>query len=259
MSEASSTAREAERTPDLRVRPPLRPPWLLPSLAAVVVLTHVAFFASGVYWPEPQYADLGAIDAALIPEGDSLEAGEAAPEGEDLDADKVETARPEEEEGEVAVPLPPDKSPDALPQKKKVAKADRKPVKKPADRAAGSTPGPAKKRFGLPSGTGTGSGTSRVGGRYGLPGGRGPAGGATQATCLAQVAASVRRHLPGATSLGPGTAFVTFYINPGGGVSGVNVSASSPAHAALARRIVASSRGPASCGSAYASQSLTFE
>jgi protein TonB len=52
---------------------------------------------------------------------------------------------------------------------------------------------------------------------------------------------------------------VSFYINAGGGISGISVSGGSPAHAALARRIVASSRGPSSCGPVYARQGITFQ
>jgi protein TonB len=129
----------------------------------------------------------------------------------------------------------------------------------PAGRGQGSDASGASGRYGVPGGRGQGSGTSRVGGRFGLPGGRGQGAAASQAACLVRVAASVRSHLPGATSLGPGTANVTFYVNSGGGISGISVSASTPAHAALARRIVASSRGPSSCAPTYASQHMTFE
>lgn len=261
MSDLSSILPTARSTPESGGRPPLRPSWLPPLLATIVVSTHVIFFASGVYWPAPQYADLGRIDAELVPEGDSLEAGDPAPEGDNLDVEAKAAPEIDDREEELEVAAPPVMTPDAVPAPpkkraaEKAAKPERKP-KKAADEKAGPKEG---KRYGLPGGTGKGLGTARVGGRFGLPSGRGPAGGASQATCLAQVAASVRRHLPGATSLGPGTAFVTFYVNPGGGISGISVSASSPAHGALARRIVASSRGPGSCGSAYASQSLTFE
>lgn len=81
----------------------------------------------------------------------------------------------------------------------------------------------------------------------------------SQATCLAHVAAALRRHTPGATSLGPGSAFVTFHVNAGGGVSGVSATGSTPAHAALARRIVAAARGPSTCGAAFVSQNIYFE
>ncbi|MCX7898674.1 MAG: energy transducer TonB, partial [Methylocystis sp.] len=58
--------------------------------------------------------------------------------------------------------------------------------------------------------------------------------------------------------LGAGNAHVTFHVHAGGGLSIVSVSGSSPGHAAMARRIVASSRGPGSCGSAFLSQSFRF-
>jgi outer membrane biosynthesis protein TonB len=115
------------------------------------------------------------------------------------------------------------------------------------------------RRYGLPGGTGQGAGRARVAGRYGLPGGRGDGSGAAQATCLAQIAASIRGHTPAVTSLGPGSVVVKFYVNAGGGLSGISVSGGSAAHAALARRIVASSRGPANCGPVYARQGITFQ
>ncbi|MBM3655339.1 MAG: energy transducer TonB, partial [Alphaproteobacteria bacterium] len=94
--------------------------------------------------------------------------------------------------------------------------------------------------------------------RYGAPEGQNASSGASQATCLAHIAAALRRHTPGSTSLGSGHAHVTFHVNQGGGLSGVSASGSSPAHASLARRIVASSRGPSMCSSAYLSQHFAF-
>lgn len=269
MPDIVSSLSKAAPTPDIEgKRPPLRPSWLYPLLASSVVLIHVAFFASGIYWPEPTYADLATLDAELVPEGDSLDAGDPAPEGDSLDVGSESSAEPAESEEteEAIIPPPPVMEPDPVPapEKKRTAEKAANAEKKRTEKRTGPSPDKSRRangsqRYGIPGGTGKGSGTARVAGRYGLPGGRGPAGGATQATCLAQVSASVRRHLPGTTSLGPGTAHVTFYVNPGGGISGISVSASSPAHAALARRIVASSRGPGSCGAAFASQSLIFE
>ncbi|MFM9152574.1 MAG: energy transducer TonB, partial [Methylocystis sp.] len=92
--------------------------------------------------------------------------------------------------------------------------------------------------------------------RAGAHGGSGS--GASRAVCLAHIATDLRRHTPGSTHLGEGHAHVTFNVNAGGSISGISVSASSPAHAALARRIVASSRGPANCGTAFVAQSFAF-
>jgi protein TonB len=268
MVDLTTNARiEDERSPS-GDRPPLRPSWLHPLLAVSIVAVHAAFFASGIYWPEPQVADLGAINAELVPEGDSLDAGDPAPDGDSLDV-SAEREPPEAESAEDAAPPPavmePEEtaSPVAAPVRRDAK--PKSPEKKRAEKRAAPTAGTAraasadKRRYGIPGGTGQGTGTARVAGRYGLPGGRGQGAAASQAACLVQVATSIRRHLPGATSLGPGTANVTFYVNAGGGISGISASASSPAHAALAKRIVASSRGPGSCSPAYASQFITFQ
>jgi outer membrane biosynthesis protein TonB len=266
---ATSVRSEKEQSP-FPQRPPLRPAWLHPVLAGAIVFVHIAFFASGIYWPAPQVADLATIDAELIPEGDSLDAGDPAPEGDTLDVSALENAPAVAvEEPEAALPPPPimqpeaaaEPSPDAPARKEEKPKA---PEKKRASRAASADAksreaSPDKRRYGVPGGAGQGAGTAQVAGRFGLPGGRAQGSAATQAACLVQVATSIRRHLPGATSLGPGTAYVTFYVNPGGGISGISVSASSPAHEALARRIVGASRGPGNCASAYASQHITFQ
>jgi protein TonB len=133
-------------------------------------------------------------------------------------------------------------APDAIPlamKKEDVEKTERKQEEqKQVERAEQRREAQARRRAGAPE-AGGGSGAS-------------------QATCLAHVAASLRQHTPGATSLGPGTAHVTFHVNAGGGISGVSASGSTPAHAALARRIVSSSRGPGNCGSAFVSQSFAF-
>lgn len=246
-------------------RPPLRPTWLYPLLTFFVVATHVAFFASGIYWPKSQMIDLSSINAELVPEG-GIEA-ELAPEGDSLEAEAT-TEVPLEgiEEPEAFLPPPLVMEPEAkpLPDKKEVVEKVKEVEKKgkelrAAENANERREARARLRYGVPGGRGQGSGASRVGSRDGVPGGRGQGSGASQAVCLAQVAASVRQHTPAVTSLGPGTAHVTFYINSGGGISGVSVSASTPAHAALARRIAASSRGPSSCGSAFASQTIIFQ
>lgn len=262
-------------------RPPLRPRWLHPASTAAVVGIFIAFFVSGVYWPQSPIVDLGGISADLVPEGVSLEAGDPAPEGDSLeDPLPIETASLTDEGMDELVsdepPPPLIMAPDAVqaPEKKEKAekkqKAEKPKIEKPKrakqktqarrevendDRRAAQT----GRRYGLPGGTGQGVGRARVAGRFGLPGGGGDGSGAAQTTCLAQVAASIRGHTPTATSLGPGSVVVTFYVNAGGGLSGISVSGGSAAHAALARRIVASSRGPASCGPVYARQGITFQ
>lgn len=251
-------------------RPPLRPRWLRPLSAISVIAIFVAFFASGIYWPQSPVVDFNALNAELIPEGVSLESGDPAPEGDSLeDAPPIETAALSVEGiDELVSDAPPPPlilEPDAIraPEKKEKADKPRKVEKTVRERRetvdAGRRAAQTGRRFGLPGGSGQGSGTARVAGRFGLPGGRGDASAASQASCIAQVAASIRGRTPAVTSLGPGTVSVSFHINAGGGISGISVSGGSPAHAALARRIVASSRGPASCGPVYARQGITFQ
>jgi outer membrane biosynthesis protein TonB len=257
-------------------RPPLRPRWLHPVSSASVVGIFVAFFASGIYWREPQVVDLNAISADLIPEGVSLEAGDPAPEGDSLEEPlPIETASLTVEGMDELIsdasPPPLIMEPDAVQAPENKEKAEKKEkVEKPGKaeknarerREAADDERRANekaRRYGLPGGTGQGSGTARAGGRFGLRGGRGDASAASQASCLAQVAASIRGRTPAVTSLGPGTVSVSFYINAGGGISGIAVSGGSPAHAALARRIVASSRGPSNCGRVFARQGITFQ
>ena len=257
-------------------RPLLRPRWLHPVATASVVGIFFAFFVSGVYWPQSLVVDLGGINADLIPEGVSLEAGDPAPEGDSLeDPMPIETASLTEEGMDELIsdepPPPLIMEPDAAPTPAKKEKADKKEkVEKPkkveqkaSERRAAATDGRGAaenaRRYGRPGGAGQGSGSARVAGRFGLPGGSGDVSGASQATCLAQIAASIRGHTPAVTSLGPGTVNVTFYVNSGGGISSISASGGSPAHAALARRIVASSRGPSSCGAVFARQGITFQ
>jgi hypothetical protein len=79
-----------------------------------------------------------------------------------------------------------------------------------------------------------------------------------QWTCLFGLAESIRRHTPASSSLGPGFAEATFRVRPGGRVSSIVASGSTPEHAALARSIFASSRGPKNCGEHLVHQTLTF-
>ena len=272
----NKTTTRANEGAQFEQRPLLRPRWLHPIATGSVVGIFCAFFASGVYWPQSPVIDLGGINADLIPEGVSLEAGDPAPEGYSLDDPlPVETASLTEEGMDELIsdepPPPLIMEPDAVPTPAKKEKAEKKEkVEKPKkveqkarERREAANEGQSSaenaRRYGRPGGAGQGSGSARVAGRFGLPGGSGDAAGAAQATCLAQIAASIRGHTPAVTSLGPGTVNVTFYVNSGGGISSISASGGSPAHAALARRIVAAARGPSSCGAVFARQGITFQ
>ncbi len=278
MNKITTSAIIGARTED---RPPLRPRWLHPASTAAVIGIFLAFFASGIYWPQT-IVDLGGIGADLIPEGVSLEAGDPAPEGDSLEdpLPLEEASLTDEGMDELIADEPPPPlimEPDEIQAPERKEKAEKKQkVEKPKNEKSKQAEQKTRarrvaavndsrradqtgRRYGLPGGTGQGVGRARVAGRYGLPGGGGDGSGGVQATCLAQIAASIRGHTPAATSLGPGSVVVTFYVNAGGGLSGISVSGGSPVHAAMALRIVASSRGPASCAPVYARQGITFQ
>ncbi len=227
-----------------RGTPPLRPAWLHPLSTMLVIATYVIFFASFIYWVIPKPVSLGAFDAELVREGDFLDEDASA----DTDFKPADDSTVQEAYDEVALALPsplimaPETTPVPL-KKETVDKSRNGQKKRPVETGAGNddrrSAGRTRRRFGLPGARGTGSGS-------------------TPATCLALVAASLRQHTPAVTSLGPGTANVTFYVHLGGGVSGVAASGSTPGHAALARRIVASARGPGNCGEFFANQAFRF-
>jgi hypothetical protein len=222
-----------------QTEPPAGPPPILSGrLRAVtytlVVLAHVAVFGAFIKWAKPDVIALDSLTMDLVQEGDFFEAEEVAA-AEDTPPPEVV------EEPELALPPPEVMSPDApqLPSMQKEEQVKKKVERKEVQNAQQAREAQAKRHAGAPDGRSQGSGVS-------------------QSACLAHVAADLRRHTPGSTSLGPGHATVSFHVNPGGGLSGVSASGSTPAHAALARRIVSSSRGSGGCGSAFVSQSFSF-
>ncbi|HEY8161858.1 MAG TPA: energy transducer TonB [Methylocystis sp.] len=216
--------------------PPVNPPWLRPVAITGIVALHLAVFTAFMFAPPPKTISLDSLSMDLVQEGDFIEQQEVSAAEDTPPPVAVE-------QPELALPPPVVMAPDAIPlamKKDDVEKLEKKQEeRKEVQRAEQRREAQARRRAGAPNG-----GAS--------------SGGASQASCLAHVAASLRQHTPGATSLGPGNAHVTFHVNAGGGISGVSASGSTPAHAALARRIVASSRGPGSCGSAFVSQGFAF-
>ena len=161
-----------------------------------------------------------------------------------------------------AVPAPEKKVAKKVEKKEKLEKPKKVEQKVRERRQAASSgrrAGESDRRYGLPGGTGQGSGSARVAGRFGLPGGRGDASGGSQTTCLAQIYASIRGRTPAATSLGPATVSVIILYERWRRHLGHFSLWRQPAHAALARRIVASSRGPGSCRPVFARQGITFQ
>jgi type IV secretory pathway VirB10-like protein len=215
--------------------PPVNPSWLRPVAIIAILAIHVGIFAAFILGPKPE-------PLALSENYVDLESGDFV-EQEEVSAAEDTPPPVAVEQPELALPPPVVMSPDAIPlamKQEEVEKLEKKREEtKQVERAEKAREAQARRHAGSPEGNGR-------------------QGGAASASCLAHVAASLRSHTPGATSLGPGSAHVTFHVNSGGGISGVSASGSTPAHAALARRIVSSSHGPGNCGSAFVSQSFAF-
>jgi protein TonB len=94
--------------------------------------------------------------------------------------------------------------------------------------------------------------------RVGVAGGRGT-GGLSQAGYKALLAAAIRRHVPSSSSLGEGSASCSFHVSSGGGMTGINCSGSSGAHASLLRSAIAATHAPPPPGGGFhAAQSVIF-
>jgi len=227
-------AREGDHHPPSGPEP-VKPGWLRSVTTVLVIAAHVMVFGILAYSAKPTAISLDSVSMDLVPEGDFFEQEEVA------EAD--DTPPPEAvEEPDIALPPPVVMAPDAVPlpaKKEDVDKVKKKVEQQQVQRAQQRQEAQARRRYGAPEGQAGNSGAS-------------------QATCLAHIGAALRRHTPGSTSLGPGSAHVTFHVNPGGGLSGISASGSTPGHAALARRIVSSARGPSMCSSAFISQPFVF-
>ena len=230
-------------------KPPLRPEKLSKVASVIVIGAHIIFFASFIYLAQPEFLSLGGINAELIPEGDFFEA-EAITEADINENQQINAEMLEEPEFALPPPIIMNPESPSLPAKKEVRedkdknKENQHQQKKESRNIAHAS----EKR------------EAQAQRRYGAPGGRGSnSSSGNQATCLAHIASSLRRHSPGVTSLGGGHVVVVFHINPGGGLSLVSASGTSPAHEALARRIVSASHGPSTCGAAFVRQNIYFD
>jgi hypothetical protein len=244
MTNASADLEEQVSQNPIIGLPPLRPSWIHPVAIAIVAIGYGCLLMIFAYWITQKAVSLGEFDAELISDGDYFDADALAET--DIRPDQEQPVQEAIQELDFALPQPLVMAPEIvpLPKKRDAAEKKRKVEKKRvSDRGAGRddqrSAGQMERRFGM-------------------PGARGRGAGSTPATCLALVSASLRRHTPAFTSLGPGAAYVTMYVHVGGGISPVSASGSTPAHAALARQIVSASRGPAHCGEVFASQSFKF-
>ena len=189
--------------------PPVKPPWLRPAAVAAVVAAHVV-----TAWL------LIAVHIPLIgsPEEMMIDLATEDIEDQDESAASEETPPPPEmaEDPELAIEPPRVMAPEALPlPEKKKEVVERKPVERKLANTERSEDRARMRRSSSLS----------------------------QSAFLGQLVSAIKRHTPGSTSLGPGSAHVTFHVGPGGNIYGVSASGS-PKHAALARRIIASVHAP---------------
>lgn len=219
--------------------PPVKPPWLRAASFAGVVAAHAGVAFLLLELAVPTIASLESISMELVPQGDFFEAQEVT-------AAEEEPPPPEEiEQPDLAIPPPQVMAPDApvLPQQKEVVEQKKKKVverKREVDHD--------KKR-------------EAVARRHmGAPEGQAQSNGMSQAAYKALLAAAIRRHSPGSTAIGVGTAHCSFYVTASGAITGISASGTTPALAALARQIIASVHAPPPPGGAFhATQSFNFK
>jgi protein TonB len=214
--------------------PPVKPRWLGPATTVAVALAHagIAFFLMTV--AIEKVTPLESVTMDLVPEGDMFES-------EQVEATD-EVVPPEEmEQPDLAIPLPEVMTPDAtpIPLKKEVEK--KRVVVEQKQVAPAKEHRDAQERH-----------------RIGIAGGRG-AGSLSQAGYKALLAAAIHRHVPSSSSLGEGSASCNFHVSAGGGMTGINCSGSSGAHASLLRSAIAATHAPAPPGGGFfAAQSVHF-
>ena len=216
--------------------PPIRPRWLGPLTTTAVVLAHLALGVLFMDFALEKIVPLEEVGVDLIPEGDQFESVEQ------VEMDEVPP--PEAmEQPDFAIPPPLVMHPDAppLPAKNQVTEQQKQVVEKRQQVQAGRRQ-QAQERH-----------------RLGIEGGQAASGGLSRASYAALLSAAIRRHVPSSSTLGPGTASCSFHVGPGGGMAGIGCSGSSPAHAALLHRAIASVQAPPPPGGGFfASQAVNF-
>ncbi len=216
---------------------PVRPRWLGPAATTFALLGHVALGLLFLNLALEKIVPLDYVGADLIPEGDQFESVEQV---------QLDDVPPPEamEQPDFAIPPPLVMHPEAppLPVKKEVAEPEKQVVEKRQEVPRAQQRQQAQERH-----------------RLGLEEGQAASGGVSRVTYAAQLAAAIRRHVPGSSKLGPGTASCSFHVAPGGGTTGISCSGSSPAHAGLLRTAIASVQAPPPPGGGFfASQSVNF-
>lgn len=202
--------------------PSVKPAWLRPASVAGVVVAHAAVGWLLLRLAVPSIASLDSISMELVPQGDFFESQEVSAADE-------EPPPPEEiETPDLAIPPPQVMSPEAppLPQQKEVVEKKKKIVEKKKEiEHDKKREAQAKRRIGAPEGQSQSQGMS-------------------QSVYKALLAKAIRERSPARTAIGAGSADVTFYVTASGAITSISATGSSPAHATLARQIMASVHAP---------------
>ena len=236
MTDAAALSQLSSAAPVGPEFPPVKPRWLGPAATVAAVLAHVGVAVFLMTAAIEKIQPLDSVTMDLVPEGDMFET-------EQVDA-ADEVVPPEEmEQPDLAIPLPQVMTPDAppIPVKKEVVVKPKKRVVEHKQVVQAKQHREAQDRH-----------------RMGMAGGRGK-GAVSQAGYKAMLAAAIRRHIPSSSSLGPGSAYCSFHVTGGGGMSGISCSGSSGSHASLLRSAIAATHAPAPPGGGFfAAQSVRF-
>jgi protein TonB len=214
--------------------PPVKPRWLGPATTVAVALAHAGLAYFLITTAIEKIAPLDSISMDLVPEGDMFES-------EQVEATDEAVPPEEMEQPDLAIPLPQVMTPDAppIPLKKEVERKKRVVEHKQVAQAKEHRDAQERHRIGVAGGRGTG--------------------GLSQAGYKALLAAAIRRHVPSSSSLGEGSASCSFHVSSGGGMTGINCSGSSGAHASLLRSAIAATHAPPPPGGGFhAVQSVHF-
>lgn len=234
--QAAMSSRGWGAAPMAALFPPVKPRWLTPTTAAVVILAHISV---ALLWMTvvrvEKFSPLEGVNVELVPEGDTIESEESA-------ASDIAQPQPEKiQQAEIAIPPPQLMTPEAIPLPlKKETVEPRKHLEREPQTAPSNRRQEASERH-----------------RLGVKGGR--AAGMSRASYAGLLAAAIARHVPSVSSLGHGTASCSFHVGPGGGMGGVSCSGSSGSHASLLRSaIYATHAPPPPGGSFFGSQTVQF-
>ena len=213
--------------------PQVKPPWLEPTVFALVFLAHASLAFWLAFHPvemanTPPVEEIG---LELIPQGDTFESEEAAPSDETPPPMVMTTTN------QIEVPLPQTMSPDAMAASPKSDQVNRD----SSDEARERRDAQERHRLGQKEKPAEHAGVSQL-------------------AYAAQLAKAVRKNVASHGSPGKGEAYCAFHVDGQGALSVASCKASSPAHEAVLRGAITATRAPPPPeGAFFASQRIHFQ